>query len=184
MKHILLLVALILAQSAFAQREGALTAYLSVDQPSTIGVSVEFPENGKLRRLPFIKEECARSYLFNLGLGFMGYDNVPVDEVGKGVVIEAGIRQYFTGETQGLYVSNYLSFANIEFENDEDEWLGKYTYFSFFSPETGYKISFDGICVEPFAGVMWRLESPAGIIDNHRIDEWAPRFGLRIGITF
>ncbi len=150
-------------------------------EPSQWGLSFEFGGT-KYRWM-------RGSYVANISYGTMNYETDFFDVDGQGFAIELGKRTYYSKgeELTGVYTANFLSYGNIKF--DENISLGNvdgtYSYFSFFSPEVGYKMEFGGITIDPFIGIMWKIEVKGkGDIDNKNVDEWTPRAGIKIGYSF
>lgn len=189
MKKIFTMAALLAATFAFAQEttetatekgrhQFAINAQYS--EPGNIGVHYEYQK-------PLKDSKYASSHVVNLGVGFMNYEVGPIDTNGAGFVIELGSRTYFNSKHEGFYYSNYLSYGNIKFDENVSgvKVDGTYSYFSFFSPEIGYKIQLGDFSIDPFVGVMWKLEIKGkGDIDNKNVDEWAMRAGVKVGYRF
>lgn len=177
MKNIFTLCALALTTLTFAQSEEAaetkkhtLSFHAMHSEPGQIGLSYE-------------KMNKDRSFIVNLSYGYMNYEVGPIEANGNGFVIELGGRDYFGKESKGLYYSNMLSYGNINFDNSEID--GTYSYFSFFVPQVGYKIQFGNVVIDPYIGVMWKIEVKGkGDVDNNYTDEWVMRGGVRIGYSF
>lgn len=67
----------------------------------------------------------------------------------------------------------------------QEAFEGTYSYFSFFTPELGYKFMLGNFAIDPFLGFMWKIEVKAkGDMENSIIDNWTPRLGLKVGYTF
>jgi hypothetical protein len=148
-------------------------------EPGQIGLSYEYYK--------YNQSSHNKAFIANLSYGVMTYDAGPLDIDGNGFVIELGGRNYVDNDMRGLYLDNYLSYGSIKF--DETTPLGKfdgtYSYFSFFSPQLGYKIKLGDVSIDPFIGVMWKIEVKGkGDVDNRNTDEWVLRGGLRIGYIF
>lgn len=198
MKKILTLTALALSTFAIAQEKTATTV-------DTIAKTAEFQNNISVRGMYGDPSQFGLSYEFggvmcnkrsanvvNVSYGTMNYedDNFDFDVDGQGFVIELGRKNYYGkqgDELKGFYSANYLSYGAIEFD-DEIEFIkfeGTYSYFSFFSPEVGYKIQFGGFSIDPFIGIMWKIEVKGkGDVDNINTEEWVPRAGLKLGYNF
>ena len=106
----------------------------------------------------------------------MNYENDLFDMDGQGFAIEIGKKSYYSKSDNltGIYTANYLSYGNINFDENLSlgEFDGTYSYFSFFSPELGYKMNFGGVTIDPFIGIMWKIEVKGkGDIDNRKVDE-------------
>ena len=154
--------------------------YLSSD-PSQVGLSYEFSG------LTLDKKKSTN--VVNLSYGMMNYEVEGFDFDGAGFVIELGHKNYFEkdGTFTGFYTANYLSYGHIQF--DEETIFGKfdgtYSYFSFFSPDLGYKMQWGNFVLDPSIGGIWKIEIKGkGDIDNRYVDEWAFRAALKIGYNF
>ncbi len=148
--------------------------------PSSIGIQYEYQK-------PLKEGKYASSHVVNLAVGLMNYEVGGFDTNGAGFVIELGGRNYFSNKHEGFYYSNFISYGNIKFSETISgvDFDGTYSYFSFFSPEIGYKIQLGDFSIDPFIGVMWKLEIKGkGDIDNKNVDEWAMRAGLKVGYRF
>lgn len=161
------------------------SAFGSFPELNQAGLSVEFLGNTETKSMNSKSFSFYSSKVVNVAYAMMNYemegDDFDVD--GNGFVVEIGQRTYFLGKNSGPYMGNYLSYGNIKF--DEDGFDGTYSYFSFFSPEVGYKIKLGRLAIDPFAGIMWKLEIKGkGDIDNRNVDEWTPRLGLKLGYEF
>lgn len=197
MKKIFTLAAIVATTLSFAQvnpQEGVQTdsgndeknrvisANFTFSDPSQAGLYFETPG--------FSKNRDNVSAIVHLSYGMMDLDVPVIDDItGSGFVIEIGSRQYYSKSKryEGFYTGNYLSYGNISFDEDTDfgNFDGKYSYFSFFSPELGYKMKFGSFVIDPFLGIMWKIEVKGkGDVDNNYVDEWAPRAGLKIGFSF
>lgn len=189
MKKIITMAAILAATFAFGQEEPAaksnggrhkLAVNAQYSEPGHIGLNYEYQK-------PLNDKKYATSHIANLGFGFMNYEAGGLDANGGGFVIELGTRTYFNDKHQGVYYANYLSYGNIKFDEKVSgfDFDGTYSYFSFFAPEIGYKIQLGNISIDPFIGVMWKLEIKGkGDIDNKNVEEWAMRAGLKVGYTF
>lgn len=147
----------------------------SFSSNSNAGIMAEF---GGLR-------DRSESMLTGIYMTQMDYKVSGFETSGSGFVFDFGSRKYLKKDTtDGMYYANYLSYGHIYF--DEDEFDGEYSYFSFFSPEYGYKWRLkNNFVIEPFVNAMWKLEIKGkGMIDNKNVDEWAFRAGLRLGYQF
>lgn len=184
MKKIFTLIAFAASGLIFAQTNDSIQKHTvslngMYSEPGQIGLSYEYYK--------YYSSSSKKAFVANLSYGVMNYDAGVVDVDGSGFVIELGGRNYFDESYKGFYTSNYLSYGSIEF--DEDTLFGKfegtYSYFSFFSPEIGYKIKFGNISIDPYIGAMWKIEVKGkGDVDNINTDEWVMRGGLRIGYNF
>lgn len=160
-----------------ALKPHTISVHANYSDPSQLGLTYEAPD--------FITGESDSSTIINLSYGSMNYDADVFDIDGTGFVLEFGSRSYYnkSNTRQGFYSANYLTYGNIKF--DEDDFEGNYSYFSFFSPEIGYKIVLGDFSIDPSIGAMWKIEiKGSGDVDNRYTDEWAVRAGIRIGYSF
>lgn len=201
MKKLLLLTTLLAFGNMNAQEEtitttttktqdNALTisAFGAFPAMTQMGVTLEFlgakteTTSTKHRDITFFK-----SNILQLAYGMMNYEAGGLDIDGQGFTIDLGSRNYFGANNAGFYTSSFLSYGNIKFDETilGDKVEGTYSYFSFFNPEIGYKINLGGFCIDPFAGIMWKIEVKGkGFIDNRHVNEWTPRVGIRVGYQF
>lgn len=186
MKKIFTLAALFAASFAFAQeneqapaasteKKHQVSANFQYSDPSQVGLQYEYKREATGNH--------ATSHIVNIGYGMMEYEVGNASTDGQGFVIELGGKTYFRNVHNGFYYANYLSYGNIKFtENGAD---GRYSYFSFFAPELGYKIQMGDFSIDPFIGGMWKLEVKGkGGIDNKNVEEWAFRAGIKVGYSF
>lgn len=181
MKKIFTLIALG-ATSLFFAQEGETKSEIK----NIVSVHGMYSEPGQIG-LSYERNNKKESSIVNLSYGYMNYDMDIVDVDGSGFVIELGRKHYWNASGNGFYTSNMLSYGNIKF--DKDTALGKfdgtYSYFSFFVPQVGYKIQFGNVVIDPYIGVMWKIEVKGkGDVDNNYTDEWVMRGGVRIGYSF
>jgi hypothetical protein len=189
MKKIITLAALAVTTFMFSQEDSkplntqTISLNAMAGDPGQFGLTYEAPSLFKNKGSEY-------STIINLSYGVMNYqiDDV-LDIDGSGFVIEFGSRRYFNDAKirKGFYSGNYFSYGSIKF--DENTAFGKfdgtYSYFSFFSPEVGYKIVLGNISIDPYIGAMWKIEIKGkGDIDNNYTDEWAVRAGVKIGYSF
>lgn len=185
--------------SASSEYDGkfTLSAIGSFPTLNQVGLSLEFLGTKETKSMNDKSISFYSSKIVNVTYGMMKYEfDVPLlgerDVDGQGFVIEVGQRTYFSGKSNGLYMGNYLSYGNIKFDENvsylgsiSDNFEGTYQYFSFFSPEVGYKIQAGPVAIDPFVGVMWKLEVKGkGDIDNRNVEEWTPRVGIKVGMVF
>ena len=182
MKKISTLVLLFICVIGFAQedvKKSSITVspYYLWSEPSQFGLSFELNYLGT----PGLE---GISSVLNVGYGTMTYEVSGFETDGDGYVIEFGSRGYFNKKDDGVYTQNTLSYGNIKFE--ESGQKGTYSYFSFFSPNVGYKFKFgNNLSIDPSVGVQWVIQMKgSGFIDNKNVDEWAGRFGIKVGYTF
>lgn len=190
MKKFFTIAAVIATTFAFAQdntstqadssKKGTLSVRGMYSDPSQFGLSYEMPS--------FFSKEGSTVNVVNVSYGTMNYeiDGTDFDVDGQGFAIELGSKSFYNKEKkyQGFYTANYLSYEAIKFD-EGDVFDGTYSYFSFFSPEVGYKIQMGDFSIDPFIGITWKIEVKGkGDIDNKNVEEWAPRAGIKIGYSF
>jgi hypothetical protein len=183
MKKISTVALLLLCAIGFAQDDDkkpniTVSPYYLWSEPTQYGLSFELNYTG-------IAGLEGSSSILNVGYGTMTYDAPGINEVdGDGYVIELGSRGYFNKKDSGVYSQNTLAYGNIKFE--ESGQKGTYSYFSFFSPTVGYNFKFgENLSIDPSVGVQWVIQMKgSGFVDNKNVDEWAGRFGIKVGYTF
>lgn len=188
MKKFFTLVALIATSVGFAQDNAGKSTYNNL----SLNFMASEPHQGGLsfETNSWFSDKEGYTNIINASVGTMSYDVSFVSVDGTGFVVEVGSRKYYgkhKNEYKGLYTANYLAYGNISF--DEDTMFGKfdgtYSYFSFFSPELGYKINLGKFSIDPFVGAMWKIEVKGkGDIDNKNVEEWAFRGGIKFGYSF
>lgn len=122
-----------------------------------------------------------------------GIANIP----GKGFEGELGQRIYFNkNDYKGFYLYSSLLFGNIKYDENniydtsiyggDGKFFGRYRYFSFFTPELGFKFLIaEKIAISLSLGTAWLIEYKGdGDIDNKWFDNWVVKGGLRIGYKF
>lgn len=190
MKKIFTLAALAFSFAAFSQTndstkstaKNTISAHLMASNPAQLGISYE--------REGVYGEDKGRSWVMNLSYAGNTYEVEGYEFDGTGFVAEIGSRNYVGGnknEYRGLYYADYLSYGSIKYDETFllGEFEGTYSYFSFFSPELGYKFKFGNFVVDPYVGAQWKIEIKGkGDVDNNYTDEWAFRGGLKIGYAF
>jgi hypothetical protein len=182
MKKISTAALLLLCAIGFAQDDDkkpniTVSPYYLGYQPTQLGLSFELISSGG-----------GSSSVLLVGYGTMTYDS-PVSDLNKeidgdGYVLELGSRGYINKKGYGIYTQNTLAYGNIKFE--ENGQKGTYSYFSFLSPTVGYKFKFGkSLSIDPSVGVQWVIQMKgSGFVDNKNVDEWAGRFGIKVGYTF
>ena len=196
MKRIFTLAALALSTFVFAQEQTTTTeADKTIVKQNTVSVRGMYGDPsqwGLSYEFGGLLTDDRSSNVVNVSYGTMNYevDGADFDVDGQGFVIELGRKSFYGKqgkELKGFYSANYLSYGAIEFDEDfgPDNFKGTYSYFSFFSPEVGYKIMAGNFSIDPFIGIMWKIEVKGkGDIDNANTEEWVPRAGLKIGYSF
>jgi len=116
---------------------------------------------------------------------------------GFGWSIQYGSKSYFSKEEyKGFYYAGYLNYGRIEFDETihligllggTTNFKGTYSYFSFFSPEVGYKFLLldNRFTFDLHVGTAWMIEFKGkGDIDNKWFDTSVFRAGIALGYRF
>lgn len=180
MKKIIYLLSLI-SVSAFAQEKQkdvvTISANYSFSEPTQYGVSLEFT-----------KSELSSSRILNISYGQLKYDNNYLKTTGEGFVVELGNRNYFGKNREGFYFENFLTHGEIKFNESiaGEKFEGKYSYWSIFNPNLGYKIQLTkNLSIDPSVGFNWKWEVRGkGDIDNKHFDNFVFKAGVKLGYTF
>jgi len=183
MKKLFLLLSLfcissnLFAQEAKKQADITVSPYYLASNPSQYGVSFELNKGSLFGK-------GGNSSILQVAYGTMTYEVGNLEAEGTGYVIEIGSRGYFKEKDFGVYTQNTLAYGNIQFE--ELGLKGTYSYFSFLNPTVGYKFKFGkNLSIDPSVGVQWVIQMKgSGFVDNNNVDEWAGRFGIKVGYTF
>lgn len=195
-KTTLLLVAVLTAWSSYAQKS---TQQISKENDGpTISVYLGAGGGAHAQMGVHVEKyahEIGDFLYFNLAYGEILYDENSIYPVSigtsknevdlSGYLLEIGFKNYFSKRKpyRGFYYSNSLSYGSFEYE--EGDVYGKYSYISFFTPKIGCKIMLGSFALDPYVGVMWRLEIKGkGFVDNRYTNEWMPELGLRLGWRF
>lgn len=192
MKKIILSICLLSGIFASAQNEDSkknTTLYLdaSVSVGTNIGLTYEYPKEA----------DSKESYVFKVHYIASKLDGAYTDIDGNGFGLEIGTKKFFSKEAyKGFYGASYATYGNIKFKEENlitnpisgstEEFEGKYRYFSFFSPEIGYKFLItEKIAINLHVGTSWLIEVKGkGDIDNKAFDNWVLRSGIAIGYNF
>jgi Autotransporter beta-domain len=178
---LLLLCAIGFAQDDVKKSNITVSPYYLWSEPTQFGLSFELNYSA----MPGLE---GTSSILNVGYGTMTYEEGGSESDGDGYVIELGSRGYFNKKDYGIYSQNTLAYGNIKFEEvvGGEKFKGTYSYFSFFSPTVGYKFKFgENLSIDPSVGVQWVIQMKgSGFVDNKNVDEWAGRFGIKVGYTF
>lgn len=203
MKKITLLAMILFASFANAQEEenqkiDVLYLELSGSVGGNIGLTYEYTkkDGGNSVLFPSLKESLIIKAFYSVTT--LESNNINVKDVdGTGFGFELGSRTYFNKNShKGFYYGNYLIFGNYEFDENniydtsviggDGKFYGTYRYFSFFSPEVGFKFLIaNTIAVDLHLGTAWLIELKGkGDVDNKSFDNWVPRAGIAIGYSF
>lgn len=107
---------------------------------------------------------------------------------GNGQSIAFGTRTYYLKNKPhwGLFSGNEIKYSSIKFS--KDSYKGRYSYFSVFNPEIGYRFAFGkqrNIALELFGGVEWAIEVKGkGDVDNKDFSNWKPKVGIALNFCF
>lgn len=129
----------------------------------------------------------------------MSYDKGLKD--GHSLQFELGHRIFVNRlhQRKGFFFENFLSYTYFNFDQDfntvyydnlgetpKTKFKGKYSYFSIFSPDIGWKFLLcKYLSVDISAGATWKIEVKGkGDIDNKNVDNWIPKFGARVAYEF
>jgi len=185
MKKLFLALALI-GYSAMAQEKQrdvvSVSANYNYSEPSMYGFSLEFDKGSK-------PDERASSWILNVGYGQLELDEKKLKTTGEGFMVELGTRNYFKkGVREGFYAENFLSHGQIQFDDviNGEEFEGKYSYWSIFNPNVGYKILLTkNLSIDPSVGFNWKWEVKGkGDIDNQYFDNFVFKAGVKLGYNF
>lgn len=108
------------------------------------------------------------------------------DIKGKGHAVELGFRKYFSNKIgSGFYAGTGLKYSTLKFKESIIDLKAKYTYFSPFTPEIGYKLDLGSkLFLEAFVGTEWRLKIKRDDEIGHLFDPWEFKLGAAIGYKF
>ena len=160
-----------------------ISAFAVGSEPGQIGLSYEHMRD---------KKEMGYnvSSILNLSAGAIILENdLGKDITGTGVVVDLGNRTYLKKESWSkFYIDNYLTYGNIKFDEEVApgiKYTGTYSYWSIVNPAIGYKYIIGGFSIDPSVGFNWKWEVKGkGDVDNTSIDNFAVKFGLRVGYSF
>lgn len=185
MKKLFYLLAFISA-TAFAQedKKGVVTvsANYNWSEPTQYGLSFEFTKGIKFN-------ERLTSWILNASYGQIELNEKNLKTTGEGFVVELGTRTYRTrGIREGLYFENFLTHGEMNFDDklNGEKFEGKYSYWSIFNPNIGYKIQLTkNLSIDPSLGFNWKWEVRGqGDVDNKNFDNFVFKAGVKLGYTF
>ena len=185
MKKIIYLLGLVSA-SAFAQEKQkdvvTLSANYTFSEPAQYGISLEFTKEARA-------DKRLTSRILNVSYGQLEYDNEYLKTTGQGFVVELGTRTYLKkGVREGFYGENSITHGQIKFNEtiNGQKFDGKYSYWSIFNPNVGYKIQLTkNLSIDPSVGFNWKWEVRGkGGIDNQYFDNFVFKAGVKLGYTF
>lgn len=176
----------LISVSAFAQEQQkdviTVSANYTFSEPTQYGVSLEFNKGIKT-------DERLTSWILNAGYGQLELNENHLKTTGQGFVVELGSRNYFKkGIREGFYGENFIAHGQINFNEtiNGEKFEGKYSYWSIFNPNVGYKIQLTkNLSIDPSVGFNWKWEVKGkGDIDNHYFDNFVFKAGVKLGYTF
>lgn len=185
MKKIIYLLGLV-SVGAFAQEKQkdvvTVSANYNFSQPTQYGVSIEFNKGAKA-------DQRLSSWILNVGYGQLELDEKNFKTTGEGFVAELGTRNYFKkGIREGFYAENFLAHGEIKFDDmvNGEKFEGKYSYWSIFNPNVGYKIQLTkNLSIDPSVGFNWKWEVKGkDDVDNRDFDNFVFKAGVKLGYTF
>lgn len=193
MKRIILLLAVVISSQLSAQEKAAepakeparvleqkrtISLGFRASEPNFFGVSLE-TKNEKL------SQGYNTSDIFSAALGSVTVSTGFQDVIGSGLIVEIGSRLYHKkGSWKGFYTQSGIEGGTIKFS--ASNYSGKYSYFSFFNPDLGFKWQVSkGFSIDPSVGCMWKIEfKGTGDVDNKIFTNFVPKVGLKIGYSF
>lgn len=205
MKKILCSLLIAFSTAAFSQETpkeesksdlNVISLELSVGVGANIGVVFEdksstplFGKKGEDKNVSNITKIYYSSVTLTSSSGFVK------DFDGSGFGIEYGERYYLGKKKhEGFHFTNYIVYGRYSFDESNIStfggvsipFKGKYEYFSFFSPEIGYKVLIGkNFALNLHAGATWLIETKGqGDVDNQSFDNWAVKLGLGLGYSF
>jgi hypothetical protein len=194
MRRIILLLAVVITSTGFAQEKAAepakkearvleqkftVSLVLRVSEPDFFAVTLET----KKEKLSF--GGFNKSNILTAALGSVTVSTGLKDVIGSGFVVEMGSRIYYKkGSWSGFYTQSGIEGGTIKFS--DTNYTGKYSYFSFFNPDLGFKWQVSkGFSIDPSIGCMWKIEwKGSGDVDNKIFTNFVPKIGLKIGYSF
>ena len=185
MKKIIFILSLI-STSAFAQdiKKDIVTisANYNWSEPTQYALSFEFSKG-------FKADDRLTSWILNTSYGQLQLDEKNFDITGNGFVVDLGVRTYKNkGVREGLYIENFITHGQINFDKtiNQEQFKGKYSYWSIFNPNIGYKIQLTkNLSIDPSLGFNWKWEVRGqGDVDNKYFDNFVFKAGVKLGYTF
>ncbi|SFN61133.1 hypothetical protein SAMN04487989_1027 [Bizionia echini] len=185
------------AQSQDSERSNTLYIEASTSAASNIGLTYEMVHTNKSQKKFYANSKGSIIYRIHYMGSTLESSNSWIKDVdGSGFGAEIGSRTYFNKKaaSKGFFLGSNLTYGKLDFDKKDIsrvpgsnlDFEGTYTYFSFFSPEVGYKILIvDKIAINLHVGTSWLIEVKGkGDIDNKAFDNWVLRAGLAIGYSF
>lgn len=193
MRRIILLLAVVITSQLSAQEkasEPAKEPARVLEQKRTISVGFRLSEPDLLAVTLETKSDKLtmgfnKSDVFTAALGSVSVSNGLETVTGSGFVVEIGSRIYYKkGSWKGFYTQSGIEGGTIKFS--DTNYTGKYSYFSFFNPDLGFKWQVSkGFSIDPSIGCMWKIEwKGTGDVDNKIFTNFVPKIGLKIGYSF
>ena len=193
MRRIILLLAVVISSQLSAQEKAAEPAKepgrvledkftvslgLRTSEPNLFSITVENKNVNKASGFN-------TSTIFSAGIGSISVSNVFETYDGSGFVVEYGSKMFLKKEKwSGWYTQSGIEGGTIKFS--DTNYTGKYSYFSFFNPDLGFKWQVSkGFSIDPSIGCMWKIEwKGKGDVDNNIYTNFVPKIGLKIGYSF
>lgn len=169
-------------QKAKIDKPMTFSAFGNYSEPLMAGVSMEFV-------YAEYKKKRFTALMTNVSAGMMTLESDVVGDIeGTGIVVELGTRTYYQkGKAEGIYTESFLTYGNINFEEDTPlgTFDGRYAYWSLVNGNVGYKITLGDFCIDPSIGFAWKWEVKGrGDIDNKEFNNLVWRAGLKLGYRF
>jgi len=193
MKRIILLLAVGISSQLSAQEKAAETAKEParvLEQKFTVSAGFRISEPDFYAvTLENKKENLSmgfnKSSVLTAAIGSVSVSNGFETVTGSGFIAEIGSRIYYKkGSWKGFYSQSGIEGGTIKFS--ASNYSGKYSYFSFFNPDLGFKWQVSkGFSIDPSIGCMWKIEfKGTGDVDNKIFTNFVPKIGLKIGYSF
>lgn len=193
MKRIILLLAVVISSQLSAQEKAAEPAKEParvLEQKRTISVGFRLSEPDLLAVTLEVKQSektfgLNTSNVYVIGIGMVSVTNGYEIVKGSGFVFEFGSKLFLKKESwKGFYFENAVAGGSVNFS--ASNYSGKYSYFSFFNPDLGFKWQVSkGFSIDPSVGCMWKIEfKGTGDVDNKIYTNFVPKIGLKIGYSF
>ena len=185
MKKILFISAFLLSLVSFSQNKiNSIGIKFNSGTISTLGI--EYEHNFETN-----KDSIGTTSLIYISTNYVDYPN-SVDN--SGFEMGLGTRKYFSKKKNGtgLYSDHYLIYGNSKFDDTFStplgtsyKFSGRFSYFSLFNLNIGYKFKFSNFVIEPNIAGLWNWEIKGkGDVDNKNVDNLNFRGGLKLAYQF